>query len=326
MLPPSRRPKKLVRRRALGALGLGLGGMAVLAAFRRAGRPVPFPSAEAKMTETTEHTPTAGPRLPVIYLPHGGGPWPFVDLGRFVWPGEAEALRAYLEGFPHELPAGVRALLVISAHWEEAVPTVMTAEHPPMLYDYYGFPEASYRIEWSAPGDKALASHVRQLLRAAGIDSAEDERRGFDHGTFVPLKVAFPAAQLPTVQLSLKRGLDPAEHVALGEALAPLRSEGVLIVGSGMSYHNLRAFGRVAAQPAAEAFDAWLQKAGQAEPQERRQQLIHWAQAPAAREAHPREEHLLPLMVIAGAAGNDRGRVGFSGTFGGMRITALHYG
>jgi aromatic ring-opening dioxygenase catalytic subunit (LigB family) len=269
---------------------------------------------------------TNAARLPVIYLPHGGGPWPFVDLGRFVWPGEAEALRAYLEGLPHDLSPAPRALLVISAHWEEAVPTVMTAERPPMLYDYFGFPEASYQIEWAAPGDRNLATRVRELLSQAGIDSAENATRGFDHGTFVPLKVAFPRAELPTVQLSLKRGLDPADHLALGRALAPLRDEGVLIVGSGMSFHNLRSFGHRAAQAVAETFDAWLCEAAQAEPELRRERLISWAQAPEARQAHPREEHLLPLMVVAGAAGADPGRVAFSGTFGGMRISALHYG
>src|SRR5690606_5991510 len=133
---------------------------------------------------------------------------PFVDLGRFVWPGEAEALQSYLEGLPHELPGPVRALLVTSAHWEEAVPTVMTSAHPPMLYDYYGIPPASYEIPWPSPGEPALAARVRELLQKAGIASGENSERGYDHGTFVPLKVAFPRADVPTVQLSLKRGLD----------------------------------------------------------------------------------------------------------------------
>jgi len=267
-----------------------------------------------------------GPRLPVVYLPHGGGPWPFVDVGRFVKPGEDEALRGYLEGLAASLPAPPRALLVISAHWEEAVPTVMTSEHPPMLYDYFGFPPAAYEIQWPAPGDRVLAGRVRSLLQAASIPSAEDPARGFDHGTFVPLKLAFPRAELPTVQLSLKKGLDPAEHWALGRALAPLRDEGVFIVGSGMSFHNLRAFGRPEMREISEAFDAWLCEAGQAESSQRKERLLAWADAPKARQVHPREEHLLPLMVIAGAAAEDPGRVGYSGTFSGMRISALHYG
>src|SRR5262249_18153476 len=135
-----------------------------------------------------------------------------------------------------------KALLVISAHWEEPVPTVMTSERPPMLYDYYGFPAASYEITWPAPGHPALAARTRELLGGAGFKTAADAQRGFDHGTFVPLKLAYPAAEVPTVQLSLKAGLDPAEHLAMGRALAPLRDEGVLLLGSGMTYHNMRGF------------------------------------------------------------------------------------
>jgi aromatic ring-opening dioxygenase catalytic subunit (LigB family) len=325
-LPKQDRPQPMLRRRALGWLAGVLGASAVAALGRRAVGLVTKAVGEQSEDMVRSMLTPSAPRLPVIYLPHGGGPWPFVDLGRFVGPGEADALRGYLENLTRDLAPAPRALLVISAHWEEPVPTVMTAEHPPMLYDYFGFPEESYRIKWDAPGDRQLATRVRELLSLGGIDSAENAERGFDHGTFVPLKVAFPKAELPTVQLSLKRGLDPAEHLALGRALAPLREEGVLIVGSGMSFHNLRAFGHPTARAVAETFDAWLCEAGQAEPSVRDEQLIAWAKAPQARQAHPREEHLLPLMVIAGAAGTDSGRVGFSGTFGGMRISALHYG
>ncbi|HYV44784.1 MAG TPA: class III extradiol ring-cleavage dioxygenase, partial [Myxococcaceae bacterium] len=158
--------------------------------------------------------------LPTVYLPHGGGPWPFVELGFGDKAGD-EALAAYLRSVravPKTRPA---ALLVISAHWEEPVPTVMTSPRPPMLYDYSGFPPESYRITWPAPGDPALAGRVRSLLEKAGFDTAEDARRGFDHGAFVPLKLTYPEAELPTVQLSLVQGLDPAQHLALGRALAP---------------------------------------------------------------------------------------------------------
>jgi aromatic ring-opening dioxygenase catalytic subunit (LigB family) len=195
----------------------------------------------------------------------------------------------------------------------------------PLLFDYYGFPPESYRLTWPAPGDPGLAARVRSLLAAAGFASAEDAERGFDHGTFVPLKLVYPDADIPTVQLSLQSDLDPALHLAMGRALAPLRDEGVLIVGSGMSYHNMRGFGG-AGRAAAETFDAWLRTAALAEPAERARQLTAWATAPAARQAHPREEHLLPLMVIAGAAGDDAGRLGFGGTFGPVRIAAFHYG
>jgi aromatic ring-opening dioxygenase catalytic subunit (LigB family) len=170
-------------------------------------------------------------RMPVVFIPHGGGPWAFVDLG---FPkNEVESLRTYLQSVAKALPEKPKALLVVSAHWEERVPTVMTSAQPPMLYDYYGFPPESYKITWPAKGDAALASRVRQLLESEGMKSAEDAQRGFDHGTFIPLKVVYPDADIPTVQLSLQAGLDPEEHIKIGRALAPLRDEGVLIVGSG---------------------------------------------------------------------------------------------
>jgi aromatic ring-opening dioxygenase catalytic subunit (LigB family) len=263
-------------------------------------------------------------RQPVVYLPHGGGPWPFVELG-FADRRETDALASYLRSLASIRAEKPRALLVISAHWEEDVPTVMTSDRPPMLYDYYGFPPESYSITWPAPGSPALAERVLDRLGAAGMRTATSPTRGFDHGTFVPLKVTYPSADVPAIQLSLKRGLDPEEHLAIGRALAPLRDEGVFIVGSGMSYHNMRGFaGR--GRAAAAAFDAWLGETARAEPQERDLRLARWEDAPSAREAHPREEHLLPLMVIAGAAGADRGEVAFNDTFSGVKISAIHFG
>lgn len=262
--------------------------------------------------------------MPVVFVPHGGGPWPFVDFG---WDlADADALATYLRGV-RELPTTPpKAVLVISAHWEARVPTVMTSPRPPMLYDYYGFPPAAYTIEWPAPGEPALARRVQELLGAAGIPTASDATRGFDHGTFVPLKLVYPDADVPTVQLSLQAGLDPEEHLAIGRALAPLRDEGIFIIGSGMTFHNLRAFGDPRARPVAEAFDAWLRDAATRAPAERDAALASWALAPAAREAHPREEHLAPLFVIAGAAGEDRGTLAYNGTFAGLRLSAYHYG
>ena len=271
---------------------------------------------------TTQH-----PRTPTVYLPHGGGPWPFIDmpLGD---PAELRSLATYLRSLKTVSTAPVRAVLMVSAHWEEPVPTVMTSAHPPMLYDYYGFPEEAYRITWPAPGDPALASRVRALLSAAGIASAESADRGFDHGTFVPMKLTWPEADIPTVQLSLKAGLDPAEHLAIGRALAPLRDEGVLILGSGMSYHNMRGFFRGGAEVASssQGFDRWLGEAVALPSTERAQQLARWSAAPGGRSSHPREEHLLPLMVIAGAAGDDRGRTAWQGALGQARISAFHFG
>lgn len=267
----------------------------------------------------------AAARLPVAYVPHGGGPWPFVELplgGK----DELAALSAYLRNLPKLLPQAPKALLVISAHWEEQVPTVMTSPRPSMLYDYYGFPPEAYRVQWPAPGDPALAARVQALLTAAGIANASDAQRGFDHGTFVPLKVAWPDAQVPTLQLSLQRGLDPQVHLAIGRALAPLRKEGVFIVGSGMSYHNMRGFGDPRAKQASQEFDRWLQATVALPAAQRDDQLRRWTQAPSARQVHPREEHLLPLMVIAGAADGDAGRLGYGGELMGVAISGHHFG
>ncbi len=264
-------------------------------------------------------------RMPVVYLPHGGGPWPFVDIG-FGDPADWNRLRDYLGDVTHLAPTRPRALLAVSAHWEARVPTVMSGARPPMLYDYYGFPAEAYRITWPAPGDPALAARVRALLSGAGIESDEDPARGFDHGTFVPLKLTFPDADVPTVQLSLKQGLDPAAHLAIGRALAPLRDEGVLIVGSGMSFHNMRGFGNPSAAGPAERFDAWLRETVALPASRRDARLTRWEDAPEARACHPREEHLLPLMVVAGAAGDDVGRVPFSERLMGVRVSAAHFG
>ncbi len=263
-------------------------------------------------------------RLPVVYLPHGGGPWPFVDLG-FGDKAELDGLATYLREIRVVPKTPPKALLVVSAHWEEAVPTLMTSARPPMLYDYYGFPPESYEITWPAPGDPKLATRVQALLAAAGFQSGTNPTRGFDHGTFVPLKLTYPQAEVPTLQLSLKQGLDPKEHLALGRALSPLRDEGVFIIGSGLSFHNLRAFGPGAA-PASVQFDTWLREAVTQEPTERDRRLSEWAKAPAARLCHPREEHLMPLMVIAGAAATDRGVTAYNGTLMGVTHSGFQFG
>lgn len=282
-------------------------------------------SARHRASEEGSSMSRESQRMPVVYLPHGGGPWPFVDLGMGD-PEELRRLATYLRGLAATLPSRPRALLVISAHWEERVPTVMTSTAPPMLYDYYGFPPESYTITWPAPGRPELAARVRSLLSSAGIDTAENAERGFDHGTFVPLKLSFPDADVPTVQLSLKAGLRPGEHLAIGRALEPLRDEGVLIVGSGMSYHNMRGFNSRAGREASETFDAWLRESVSQPRPERDARLEAWASAPAARACHPREEHLLPLMVIAGAAGDDVGSAPYSDTVIGTRVSAVHFG
>ena len=263
-------------------------------------------------------------RMPVVFIPHGGGPWPFVDTG--FPPEDVATLADYLRSIQTVPPERPSALLVVSAHWEEANPTVMASPRPPMLYDYFGFPPESYEITWPAPGDPQLAARVQTLLEAEGFSAAADPTRGFDHGTFIPLKLAYPDADVPAIQLSLKRGLDPAEHIRLGRALVPLRDEGIFIIGSGMTFHNLRAFRDPRSHAVSETFDAWLQQSMAQDADERNNALTGWAQAPAARFAHPREEHLIPLMVASGAAGADGATVAFNGTFGGIRLSAYHFG
>ena len=268
-------------------------------------------------------------RLPVWYLPHGGGPWNAMPYSNGDSEGYA-ALSAWLKGFGEELLAsGARAILAISAHWEEGRPTLHFGERPGMLYDYGGFPGNTYHLKWNAPGDPALAARAETLLDAAGLRTAKEFQRGYDHGIFVPLMVAFPEPRLPVAQLSLVRGLDPVLHFEIGRALEPLREEGVAIVGSGMSYHNLRSFlsGDSSVGPASESFDAWLETSvGLADPEARREALVNWMTAPHALECHPRSEHLLPLHVAAGAGGKDPGRVAFRGSLMGAAISAVAFG
>ena len=217
-------------------------------------------------------------------------------------------------------------MVVISGHWENPEFTVTSHSHPPLLYDYYGFPEHTYQLKYDAPGSPALAERIRELLGHAGISSRSDPQRGFDHGVFIPFKLIYPNADVPMVQLSLKTGLDPATHLAAGRALEPLRREGVLIAGSGMSYHNLQGFWSGAGERS-DAFDAWLTEAVTAPDEQTRDKKLHeWRLAPSARDAHPREEHLLPLMVAAGAAGKDRGSRMFSDRIMGALISAYRFG
>lgn len=268
--------------------------------------------------------------LPTIFVPHGGGPWPFVDLPGLSGP-SMDGLREYLVGLPAQLSAAPRALLVVSAHWEAAVPAVQTSPRPPMLYDYYGFPPAAYEIQWPAPGAPDVAAEVRALLAGAGIESAEEESRGFDHGTFVVTKLMYPDEPfIPTLQLSLTADLDPRRMLAVGRALAPLRERGVLILGSGFSYHNMSAFrasasGDPAPREASQAFDEWLAETVSLEASARESRLAEWVRAPSARACHPREEHLLPLMVCAGAAGDDPGSTPFREQVMGVHTLAAHF-
>src|SRR5271165_870056 len=181
-------------------------------------------------------------RQPSVFLPHGGGPCFFMDPPPED-PTRWLALQAYLQSLPSELPKRPDALLVVSAHWEAPLPTVLAAAKPGLLFDYYGFPPHTYKLTYPAPGQPSLAARVRSLLSSAGIESDEELKRGYDHGIFIPLKVSFPNADIPILQLSLQRELDPVRHMAIGRALANLRDDNILIIGSGLSFHDLSALG-----------------------------------------------------------------------------------
>ncbi len=263
-------------------------------------------------------------RLPTLYIPHGGGPCFFMDWNP---PDTWDRMAGWLRGLAADIGQRPRAVLLISGHWEEPRVSVNALAQPPLLFDYYGFPPHTYELEYPAPGDPALAARVQALLAAGGVPTRTETERGLDHGVFVPFLLIYPQADVPIVQLSLHQSLDAAPHLALGALLAPLRDEGVLIVGSGMSYHNMRGLmGGGDPGRDSERFDAWLGEACSAAPAERARLLTHWAQAPAARASHPREEHLLPLMVVAGAAGSDAGRRVFHDRVMGATVSAFAFG
>jgi aromatic ring-opening dioxygenase catalytic subunit (LigB family) len=265
-------------------------------------------------------------RQPTLFISHGGGPSFWMDYPPPIGAHGFDNLRNYLSGVIASLPQRPQAILAISAHWEEPHVTVGTSPAPPMLFDYYGFPPHTYQLNYPAPGNPALAKRVRGLLGAAGIANAEDGVRGYDHGVFVPFLMIDPEAKIPVVTMSLERNLDPARHLAIGAALAPLREEGVLIVGSGNSFHNLRSFfdGNSAASL---QFDAWLtQTVLLPDASARAAALTAWSHAPAARLCHPREEHLLPLMVAAGAGQGDSGTRVFHDMIGGKAISGYAFG
>lgn len=264
--------------------------------------------------------------MPVIFVPHGGGPLPLLDDPQHF------QLTGFLSTIADSIPMPA-SILVISAHWEENVATVSSGSKPDMIYDYYGFPPESYRFNYPAPGNPDLAQQVLTLLDEKSIRATQDDKRGYDHGTFVPLMLTYPNAEIPVVQLSLLKSLDPAAHINLGKAIAALRQQGVLIIGSGMPFHNMKAFfsGDSRVKERSEIFASWLHETLTAHPldvKEKEKRLIDWANAPEAKFSHPREEHLLPLHVCFGAAcasTPDAVQI-FSGLLFNTRITAYQWG
>ena len=265
--------------------------------------------------------------LPTLFIPHGGGPCFFMDPPRG-WPVDTwHGMEAYLRGLPATLGQQPKAILVISAHWLTKRPTLNAAPQPTLFYDYYGFPEHTYSLKYPAPGAPDLAGRVQDLLEEAGIATETQTERGLDHGVFIPLMVSFPEARIPVLQLSLQENQNAAEHLAIGRALAPLRGEGVLIIGSGMSYHNLSYFGPGPGDRIAEEFDTWLTETlTEVDADERAIRLANWEDAPSARGAHPTPEHLIPLMVAVGAAGNAPGTRDYNERVLGKAISGYRFG
>lgn len=240
-------------------------------------------------------------RYKSLFLSHGGGPLPLLgDAGH-------QEMVSCLENIASIIPTP-DALVVVSAHWEEGLPTITSGAEPPIIYDYYGFPEESYHIQYPCVGEPSLAQKIHKLLGDSGIRSELDENRGFDHGLFVPLKIMYSESNIPCVQISLVNTLDPSEHIEIGRALGSLSRDNTLIIGSGFSFHNLKAFFQPDTPETKElnhSFEEWLLNtcchSGCTE-EERMQRLVRWTEAPGARFCHPREEHLLPLHVCYGVA------------------------
>jgi aromatic ring-opening dioxygenase catalytic subunit (LigB family) len=232
-------------------------------------------------------------------------------------------LRTLAERFPTP-----DAILLISAHWEAPVPTLNAMAAPPLLFDYYGFPAETYRITYPAPGQPGLAAHIADLLKAGGIDCELEDNRGYDHGVFVPMKLLYPRADVPIVQLSLIKGLDAQRHIELGRCLAGLREQNIAIIGSGMSFHNLQAV-FAGEQPqyraASDQFDAWLRDTlcnPAYTAADRSAAMSNWLAAPHARFCHPRAEHLLPVHVCYGAA-SKAGEVLFNEVLMGHKVSGI---
>jgi aromatic ring-opening dioxygenase catalytic subunit (LigB family) len=267
---------------------------------------------------------------PSLFVPHGGGPCFFLEpptqSSGAGCPPMWRKMRDDLAAILPTLPERPRAILIVSGHWEEPVFTAHVGAAPGLLYDYGGFPAHTYRLDHPAPGAPDVAREAAALLGQAGFATAENDVRGWDHGVFVPMLVIDPAAAIPIAQLSLRHDLDPAAHIAAGQALAPLRADNVLIVGSGMSFHNMRARDGSAIERS-RRFDAALVDAvTDPDPEARRRRLADWRSLDEALYAHPREEHLLPLMVALGAGGDDPARHLFQDEVIGWTVSAFRFG
>ncbi len=260
---------------------------------------------------------------PTFFIPHGGGPCFFMDSDPAdLW----DKMETFLRGFVSGLAVRPKAILLLTAHWEEPQVTFSTNPAPDLLFDYYNFPPHTYELTWPAPSAPDISRQAVDLLAGAGIKAGFDQTRGYDHGVFVPMKVAVPQADIPVSMMSLRDDLDPAHHLAVGQALAPLRRENVLIVGSGMSFHNLRVLIGPGDSAESQEFDRWLTETLALGSEARNAALIDWAKAPGAKASHPREEHLAPVFVATGAAEGQAGRCVYTDTVLGAAVSAYQFG
>jgi 4,5-DOPA dioxygenase extradiol len=252
--------------------------------------------------------------LPTLFIAHGAPDLPF----------SGTPARAFTESLGKRF-AGLRAILVISAHWEARVPTIGTAAAPETVHDFGGFDDRLYDLRYPARTSPEVAAEVAAALRQAGIAHSEDPRRGYDHGVWIPLLLAFPKADVPVIQLSLRHGATAAENLALGRALAPLRERGVLIVGSGATVHNLRALAREGS-PApdwARTVDDGIVAAIESGDTV---SLLKLPETPLGRIAHPTPEHLMPLYVALGAGGGSGRPLHRSFSWGSISMTSFAFG
>ena len=256
--------------------------------------------------------------LPSLFLSHGAPTLPLTDT----------PARAFLQQLGGSLQRP-KAILVISAHWETAVPTVSAVERNDTIHDFGGFPPALYELQYPAVGSPSVAARISDLLGAAGMDSRTDHRRGLDHGAWVPLLLMYPQADIPVLQLSIQPHLSTQHHLALGRALAPLREEGVLIIGSGSMTHDLSEFrGHGPNDPAPDwvnSFASWIHASLTSGATDH---LLNYRQrAPFATKNHPTEEHLLPLFSALGAAGRQphTKRLHASSTYGILRMDVYSF-
>lgn len=255
----------------------------------------------------------------IVYFSHGGGPLPILNDPTH------ESMLTFMKALPEKIhrPEGI---IVFSAHWEEDTVTIQSGDDPGIMYDYYGFPKAAYEIKYPAKGSQSLAKKVSEAFDLSNIPYRLDDKRAYDHGSYIPLKMMYPKADIPVIQVSLNHNLDPLTHLNIGKSLRPLLKENILIIGSGFSFHNMRAYdftGKNAKDERNDAFqDRLIEICCRMGEEDKKESLETWEDLPYARYCHPREEHLLPLHVCVGLS-EGVGKTVFDDYIIGKRATAF---